>query len=601
LNNRTLKTRLYAVAVFAAAFCLYLFTAARDIVVGDSPELITAAATLGVAHPPGYPLFTMLGHLFSLLPIGAIPFRVNLLSVACDALTAMIIFLTALRFSKSHLAAALAALLLAVTPLFWSWSLVAEVFPLNNLLASVIIYLLVRWHENPKRVSWLIAAAFVAGLGLTNHQTIVLLGPAVCFLLWQQRAFLNTRVVAICVIAFLIGLVPYLYILWAASRHPALNWGDVASLRDLFGLIARQNYGTLHLINRQGYTGGSIPDRIIVLINSFNPVAVLLIAIGLVHAYRNLRWYFWFSLLAFGFTGPFFAVVTNLNLATAPSAAYVLGRFFLLPHVVIAPITAFGIVGIAEIAKLYRPALETLALRFAAFVTFIAILTSVSSRYRTIDQSHNHVARHFAEDVLRTAAPNGILLATGDAVILPLIYLRIVEGVRPDVRLIMLPLLPTSWYLKQVRERHPDLIIPLDHFDDPQQLKQLIEANPGSEISEVAVVNEVEGIMDKSYWARPHGLLNVIEPRPFRIYMSEVVQDTERLFGNYRIPTIAEIKPETFESELLAIYALPAWRVGNYYETFGKKDDALNWYHHALTIDPRMTPQVQEALARVER
>ena len=61
--------------VAAVAAILYGMTAARDLVLGDTPELMTAAATLGVAHPPGYPLFTMLGHLFSLLPFGAVPLR----------------------------------------------------------------------------------------------------------------------------------------------------------------------------------------------------------------------------------------------------------------------------------------------------------------------------------------------------------------------------------------------------------------------------------------------------------------------------------------------------------------------------------------------
>jgi len=103
-------------ATAGLAFLLYFLTAARDIVVGDTPELITAAVTLGVPHPPVYPLFTMLGHLFSLLPFGPIPFRVNLLAVTCDALTVAVIFFTALRLSRSRPAAAIAALILAVIP-----------------------------------------------------------------------------------------------------------------------------------------------------------------------------------------------------------------------------------------------------------------------------------------------------------------------------------------------------------------------------------------------------------------------------------------------------------------------------------------------------
>src|SRR5437870_9716147 len=104
LGANNSKPWIGAIAVTAIAGTLYFLTAARDIVVGDTPELIRAAATLGVAHPPGYPLFTLLGHFFSVLPLGPVPFRVNLLSVICDALAVGIIFLTAFRLSKSRLA-----------------------------------------------------------------------------------------------------------------------------------------------------------------------------------------------------------------------------------------------------------------------------------------------------------------------------------------------------------------------------------------------------------------------------------------------------------------------------------------------------------------
>src|SRR5947199_7419012 len=105
LGECDLKPWLGAVAVTIAAGILYFLTAARDIVVGDSPELITAAVTLGVAHAPGYPLFTVLGHLFSLVPFGSIPFRINLLSAICGALTIGVVYLSAFRLTRSQLAA----------------------------------------------------------------------------------------------------------------------------------------------------------------------------------------------------------------------------------------------------------------------------------------------------------------------------------------------------------------------------------------------------------------------------------------------------------------------------------------------------------------
>src|SRR5437660_11273359 len=104
LVSRDAKTWVGAAVVVGAAALLYFLTAARDIVVGDTPELITAAVSLGVAHPPGYPLFTMLGHLFSLLPISSIPFRVTLLAFACGALTVGVVYLTAFPLTTSPFA-----------------------------------------------------------------------------------------------------------------------------------------------------------------------------------------------------------------------------------------------------------------------------------------------------------------------------------------------------------------------------------------------------------------------------------------------------------------------------------------------------------------
>src|ERR1041385_7119408 len=398
--QRSASPALLATIVTVTAGFLYLFTAARDIVVGDSPDLITAAVVLGVPHPPGYPLFSLLGHLFSLLPLGAIPFRVNLVSVVCHAITAGIVFLTAFRLSRSSIAAVAAAFVLALNPLFWLWSLVAEVFPLNNFLAALLVYLLVIWHEQPERYRFLAAASFVAGLALTNHQTILLLRPAVCFLLWHHRAVLVARpqIVLISAATFLLGLLPYAYVPWASAHHPIYNWGDVSSWRDLFALITRQSYGAAHL-TQEKYQGGSLLLRLAALTESIGALLGLLLVFGAIYAYRQLRWYFWFALLAFVFAGPFFTGITNFDLARSPSGLFVLERFFLLPRVVVAPVMALGLMMIAEAVRRYAPSMPMSPLRVVSGGIVVVLAVSVFTNYRQVNQSHNHVARCYAEDL----------------------------------------------------------------------------------------------------------------------------------------------------------------------------------------------------------
>lgn len=593
------STLLVAGVVTVAAGILYFVTAARDIVVGDSPEFVIAAATLGVPHSPGYPLFTMLGHLFSLLPIGPLPFRLNLFSVVCDAAAVGIVFLTAFRLSQSRLAAAMAALVLAFNPLFWSWSLVAEVFPLNNLLAALLIYLLVIWHEQPEHCRSLAAAAFVAGLALTNHQTIVLLGPAVCFLLWHHRSVLVARpqIVLICAATFLLGLLPYAYVPWASAHHPIYNWGDVSSWRDLFALITRQSYGAAHLAQAK-YQGGSLLLRLAALTESIGALMGLLLVLGAIYEYRRLNWYFWFALLAFVFAGPFFTGITNFDLARSPSGLFVLERFFLLPRVVVAPLMALGLVMIAEVVRGYAPSMPMPPLRVASGGIVVVLAVSVFTNYRQIDQSHNHIARSYAEDLFTTADPDTILLVTGDGPALPPLYLNIIEKVRPDLTLIVAPMLPGDWYVRQLRQRDPRLKIPFDYYDGGQNnLKALVEANPDRPIAIVGP--PPDNSLDQNYWPRPRGLLNLVQPKSKPLTLEQMIADNEQLLSRYHRYSLPEIKWKTFEGEIMELYAVPLWRIGHERERAGAKTEARVWYQRALAIDPNY-PQARKALADMQ-
>ena len=595
------KTWAGAILVVSAAAVLYFLTAARDIVVGDTPELITAAVTLGVAHPPGYPLFTMVGHLFSLLPFGSIPFRVNLFSVVCDSLTAGIVFLTALRLTRSHLAAAIGSLLLVVNPLFWSWSLTTEVFPLNNLLAASLILSLVIWHEQPTRSAPLFAACFLFGLALTNHHTSVLLGPAFAFVLWQQRSILLARpaLLVICVTVFLLGLLPYAYIPWASARHPIYNWGEVSSFRDLLRVIARRNYGTFRLFAAAGYTGGSPLFRIAALCLSFGLVAGTLIILGAIQAYRRQRWYFWFSLIAFIFAGPFFVWITNLNLRTAPSALFVLQRFFLLPQVILAPLIALGILVLAEVVSRAIRSSAVTGLRLVATACVIAVAIIGATNYRRIDQSRNSIARIFTEDVFGIIPPNSILFANGD-IAFTLLYAQKVQNIGKDTTVVLLPLLSTDWYVKQLKREHPDFIVPFDRYDfQTKDLRKLVDANQARTICIAGTIGVDDRSLDADYWPSQYGLLISIEPKSKRIGLDEMIAKNESLLARCHPPAFSTVRGSTFEADILNVYAWPAFRIGLDCERVGWKDRARFWFGRALAIKPNF-PQAQEALARLE-
>lgn len=601
LTTREETPWLGAIVVTIAAVVLYFLTAARDIVVGDTPELITAAVTLGVAHPPGYPLFTMLGHLFSLLPLGSIPFRVNLLSVVCDSFAVGVVYLVAVRLTRSQLPAGIAALALAISPIFWEWSLAAEVFPLNNLLAAVLVLLLVLWHEQPKQTGFLTAAFFVFGLAMTNHQTIVLLGPAFCFVLWQKRAtlFAQPRVLLIGALAFTIGLLPYAYVPWASARHPAYSWGNVSSFHDLVGLITRRSYGSTRLVNTPGYTGGPPWSRLAAFFASFGWFSGTLICAGAIEAFRSRRWYFWFTLIASVFAGPFFVWITNLNLQSAPSALFVLQRFFLLSHVILAPLMAFGVFFIAKVIARLLPSFSIMSLPLTAAACLAAIVASIAMNYHRLDLSRNFIARRFGEDVLGSTSPHSILLASGDGFAFPLLYLQKIEHVGPDTTLVVLPMLLGDWYARQLRERHTDLVIPFDRYDRAtNNLKGLVEANPSRTIAIAGTLGD-DHSLDLDYWPCPQGLLTVIMPKSQNRPLEAVLAENEQLLSRCHPPTPGTARMNTFEADIVSIYEFPALRLGDMCARAGFKEDARRWYERALSINPQFS-QAREALARLE-
>jgi glycosyltransferase A (GT-A) superfamily protein (DUF2064 family) len=580
-----------AVAVGLAACGLYTLTAARDIGLGDSAELVTVAATLGVAHPPGYPLLSLFGHALTWLPVGPVPFRVNLLSVLAGAGTTIFVVLIALRLTRHRVAAALAALLLAVHPLFWEWSLVIEVFSLNACLASAEIYWLIRWDAEPDRIRWFVLAVATGALATANHQTIIFVVPAALMILWRHRARLVARPAAPAAAAAvaLAGLSVYLYIPWAAARNPFINWGDVSSASDLLHHFLRTTYGTLRLTSAAGASSSGTPaDRLAILFSSCSLAEAILVPLGALVAFRRARTFFWISMLTVGFAGPVFAIVSNLN-TKVQGFAWVLQRFFLLPHVVAAPLQAVAIAALsAWLARRLPRRKAWLADAALAIGGITVVAVMAATEYRAIDQRDNYLARTYAEDILATMPPDAVLLAGTDDVVLPVAYLQAVEHRRPDVTLVMLgPLTRGDWYVRELRARDPRLVFPFDHYNPANgsaTIRALVQANPGRPFLLVGPPQDAS--LEAAYWYLPRGLALAIEPQTRDVPLSEVARENERLFAAYRIPPADLAGHSNFDPYVLRAYSTGARQVGLQYQAAQVPADAIAWFRRALAIDP---------------
>src|SRR3954467_8922595 len=123
---------LQAGLVAAVLFALYALTAPRTVALEDDGLFILSSYFLGIEHPPGYPLFTLVGHLFSRLPFGSVAYRVHLASALFGALSCGAAGLCARAVSGRSLAAYVSALGLGLSPVFWSQAIIAEVYTLNT-------------------------------------------------------------------------------------------------------------------------------------------------------------------------------------------------------------------------------------------------------------------------------------------------------------------------------------------------------------------------------------------------------------------------------------------------------------------------------------
>ncbi len=227
---------LQAAAVALVLFALYAATAPRTVALEDDGLFILSSYFLGVEHPPGYPLFTLMGKLATLVPVGSVAYRVHLLSGLFGGLTAAVLWLCARALMEGRLPAYLAALGFGVSPVFWSQALIAEVYTLNTFFVFAVTYLgLTRGS--------LAAMALLFGLSLSNHWPLMLLvAPAFAVLLWPRRMEMLRRL-PLLLSLFAVGLLPYAWMVVLSWTGRVISFdGPLESMAEIWHFVSRAGY-----------------------------------------------------------------------------------------------------------------------------------------------------------------------------------------------------------------------------------------------------------------------------------------------------------------------------------------------------------------------
>ncbi|XP_009004326.1 protein O-mannosyl-transferase TMEM260 isoform X5 [Callithrix jacchus] len=261
-------------AVFAAVAAVFTLTLPRSVPGGDSGELITAAYELGVAHPPGYPLFTLVAKLaIMLFPFGSVAYRVNLLCGLFGAVAASLLFFTVFRLSGSSAGGILAAGVFSFSRLTWQWSIAAEVFSLNNLFVGLLMALTVHFEEAAtakERSKITKIGAFCCGLSLCNQHTIILyvlcIIPWILFRLLKQKELSLGSLLKLS-LYFSAGLLPYVHLpISSYLNHARWTWGDQTTLQGFLTHFLREEYGTFSLAKSE--VGSSMSEILLSQVTS---------------------------------------------------------------------------------------------------------------------------------------------------------------------------------------------------------------------------------------------------------------------------------------------------------------------------------------------
>ena len=406
--------------LIAATFALYAATLLPGLGSGDTAEFQRVLPTLDVAHPTGYPLYTLLGWLWSWLPLGTVAWRISLFSAAAAALAVGALFGVARASGQSAPVAAGAALALAASRTFWSQATIAEVYALAALIQALLLLALLRWRAG----RWpLWAAGLLAGLGLAHHRTIILMFPGalafVLLALWQGRAGPRPlwRELALAVGALVAGALLYLYL---PLRAPA--WLD--SWRTLLRVIAGSDALGVWLGVNEPWRVAAEHLRELwarLILPQFSPLGVALAALGLARLARRDRALA--ALLALGYLVTLvFCVLFFVQDVEV---------FLLSGHLIMALLLGEGALLLAEMVERAAKRPGVAAPAGAALLALPAFL--LAQNLAPIRAANTTLPERAARATLAQDLPAGaLLLADWDAVE-PLRYLQAIEGVRPDV------------------------------------------------------------------------------------------------------------------------------------------------------------------------
>ena len=477
-----------AVSVFGISFLIYLNTLAPGLVWEhygqDGGELISASIMLGVAHPPGYPTYLMLGNLFSRVTFfDDAAFTFNMFSALSASISVVgFYYLTNIlsnmiaRSSKHTLLivilSACSSLTFATSSIFWSQAVIAEVYTMNSLFFCLALLLAVMnsgirspkgnfdsfrlggANDVGKRLAgWLgrygvLLSGVCIGVGMGNHLTIVfLLAPILLFYFYVDGIKIGPLFTFVG--GVIAGLTVYFYLpLRAGVVGLPINWGDTDTLKGFIWQITAVPYQDKVF----GISSGEIWDRLSswawMTVDQVTLLGILMCIVGLLGLSRV-----WPSIAITKINITLIYIIYSVSYATSDSYTYLIPVYGVMAVLLGVGWYVFGSELIRRIAVEPRRQVAVWALILSMAITLPVF--NLVANYSNIDVSQDTQAEDYVHEVFDTIDPDSVLIATGDNEVFAIWYGHYTERLGPKVSVIVAPLLQYDWYWETLTQQNP--------------------------------------------------------------------------------------------------------------------------------------------------
>ncbi len=529
--------------VFGFALIMYALTVQNTVPFWDAGEFIATSYVLGIPHPPGTPLYVLIGRLATLVPIENVATRVNFLSSLASAFAVLLTYLIVVRLILAmwrepsrqerlvaYVSGAVAAIFMAFSSSFWDSAVEAEVYNISSAGMLLCVWMGLRWRDNLESEQSdvpLVFIAYVCFLAVGIHLgTLLALPPLVLFvLLVRPRSLINVRLLAIASGLAVVALSAHLYLLIRASLDPPINEADPSTWSALWKVLTRDQYKPPSIFDRRTDFSFQLNHMFIrYFLDQFRTglpgvlkhLPIFIGVLGAVGQAIKEKKGFVLMLTIFLITSLGLVIYLNFSANEVRERDY----FFIASYHLFCVWIGIGAAMIVKTAAFkaapggggrkvpwYRVwgGKSELASRSAlvlasAIVVFLSLLPLIKgNQFFLHNRKGNFVARDYAYNMLAPLDQDAILFTNGDNDTFPLWYLQEVEGVRKDVRVVNLSLLNTDWYIKQLRDQEPK--VPISFTDAQIERLQPVRDATGR----VVLIKDfaVQNILATNDWERP--------------------------------------------------------------------------------------------------